>query len=216
MTENKTTKQIRAERRNEKLAEFRKQQSRSKRNKKIATSVGITSGVLVVGLLATVIVSSINTPARDEIAIDGVTSYENLTNNHVTSAVNYEQNPPVGGDHNPYWLNCAAYTEEVPVENAVHSLEHGAVWVTYDKDKLTDDQVAELRRNLPSSFAILSPKSGLPSPIVFSAWGAQLQTDKVSDSRIQPFLDKFWRSPSVPEPGASCSGAIDGPGKDSE
>ncbi|WGD36578.1 DUF3105 domain-containing protein [Lysinibacter sp. HNR] len=217
MTKNKgqSTKQLREERRQEKLTEFRKQQARSKRNKKIGVGVGITAGVLVAGLIVGVIATSLNAPTRDEIAIEGVDTYANLTNNHVTGTVNYEQDPPVGGDHNQYWLNCGAYTEEVPTENAVHSLEHGAVWVTYNRDLLSEDEVRELRSKLPSSYVILSPRSDLPSPIVMSAWGAQLQLEEASDSRIQPFLDKFWRSPAAPEPGASCTGAIDGPGKDS-
>nr|WP_243848652.1 DUF3105 domain-containing protein [Lysinibacter cavernae] len=156
-----------------------------------------------------------NKPERDEINIAGAETFEGLTNNHVTGTVEYEQSPPVGGDHNSYWLNCAAYTEEVPQENAVHSLEHGAVWVTYDPKKLNEDEVATLRGKLPSTYVILSPKSDLPSPIVMSAWGAQVKLSDPTDDRIQRFLDKYWKSPSVPEPGASCSGALDGPGKDS-
>ena len=40
----------------------------------------------------------------------------------------------MGGDHFARWLACDVYDEEVPAELAVHSLEHGAVWVTYDPE----------------------------------------------------------------------------------
>jgi hypothetical protein len=61
----------------------------------------------------------------------GVQTFSDLSRSHVTGQVNYPQTPPVGGDHNPVWLNCGVYTSPVASENAVHSMEHGAVWITY-------------------------------------------------------------------------------------
>ena len=59
------------------------------------------------------------------------TAFERLARNHTTQPVTYTQNPPIGGPHSPQWLTCGVYTTPVPNENAVHDLEHGAVWITY-------------------------------------------------------------------------------------
>jgi hypothetical protein len=105
------------------------------------------------------------------------------------------------------------YTEPQQNENAVHALEHGAVWVTYDPDALSESDIDTLRSQLPGTYIILSPYPGLDSPIVASAWAAQVKLDSVDDERLTDFVEKYWQSPTVPEPGASCSGAINGPGK---
>ena len=136
--------------------------------------------------------------------IEGVQIYANGTG-HVTGSVTYAQTPPAGGEHNPVWLNCGIYSEPVPNVNGVHALEHGAVWVTYDP-ALSPAEFDALRMHLPSSYVILSPFSGLPAPIVLSAWNAQLSVDSAADERIPLFFEEYWRSERVPEPGALCSG----------
>ena len=80
---------------------------------------------------------------------------------------------------------------------------------------MSGDELATLRSLLPSTYAILSPYEGLPSPIVVSGWNTQLKVDSASDPRIAEFFEEYWRSQNVPEPGAPCTGAIDGPGKQS-
>ena len=145
------------------------------------------------------------------VVIEGVQTYTNGTG-HVTGSVTYPQTPPAGGQHNPVWLNCGAYSEPVPNVYGVHALEHGAVWVTYDP-ALGPDELDALRMHLPSTYVILSPFSGLPAPIVLSAWNKQLAVDSADDERIPMFLEEYWRSQYVPEPGALCSGGIDGPGR---
>ncbi len=124
----------------------------------------------------------------------------------------YDMNPPAGGDHYAAWLNCGIYDEPQENENAVHSLEHGAVWVTYDPDALSDDEISTLRNEVPSTYSVLSPYPDLPAPVVISAWGAQVQLDGVDDPRLQSFIQKYWKSAAAPEPGALCTGAVDGPG----
>ena len=143
--------------------------------------------------------------------IEGVQTYANRTG-HVTGSVAYPQTPPAGGEHNPVWLNCGIYSEPVPNVYGVHALEHGAVWVTYDP-ALSPSELDALRAHLPSSYVILSPFSGLPAPIVLSAWNKQLRVDTAADERIPMFFEEYWRSQYVPEPGALCSGGIDGPGR---
>ena len=53
--------------------------------------------------------------------------------------------PPVGGAARPaYWADCTGtvYTVDIRHENAVHSLEHGAVWITYNPDEVSQADVA--------------------------------------------------------------------------
>ena len=55
----------------------------------------------------------------------------------------------MGGEHFAAWLDCGVYDAPVPDEVAVHDLEHGAVWITYDADALDAEQVAALEDALP-------------------------------------------------------------------
>ena len=96
--------------------------------------------------------------------------------------VDYEQVPPLGGPHDPDWLACGAYDEPLRDENAVHDLEHGTVWITYDPD-LDEEEVDALEELLPDD-GIMSPYPGLPAPVVVTVWGVQLQLDGADDPRL--------------------------------
>lgn len=208
-------KQQRAEERARKLEEHRKREARARRNRRIGIWAAIAGGVAVVALVITTVVLTPQPPAYsaggDGAEVEGVATFEHEST-HIEGVVDYEQTPPAGGPHNPAWLNCGVYSEPVPAENAVHSLEHGALWVTYDPS-LSDSDVDTLRAKLPSTYMILSPFEGLPSPVVLSGWNTQLQVDDVDDERIAAFIEEYWQSQNVPEPGALCTGAIDAPGK---
>jgi hypothetical protein len=143
--------------------------------------------------------------------IEGVQRFLN-TPGHTLDPVTYAQSPPAGGVHHPTWLNCGIYDQPVPNVYAVHALEHGAVWVTYRPD-IGAEALATLRGHLPSSYVVLSPYAGLPSPIVLSAWNAQLRLESPDDPRLPQFFEEYWRNQNVPEPGALCTGGLDGPGR---
>lgn len=211
-----TVKQQRAAERERKLEEFKKREARMKRNRRIAIWGSVAAGVAIIALIVTTIVLTPQRPSYtaggEGAEIEGVETFENASE-HVEGVVDYEQTPPAGGQHNPAWLNCGVYEEPVPNENAVHSLEHGAIWVTYDAEALSDGELETLRSQLPSTYIILSPFEGLPSPIVLSGWNSQLQVEEADDPRIAEYLEEYWQSQDVPEPGALCTGAIDGPGK---
>ncbi|GAA3033967.1 DUF3105 domain-containing protein [Microbacterium dextranolyticum] len=212
-----SVKHQREEQKREKLAEYERQLARRRRGRFTWWVVGSAAALAVVALVAaSVIFAPPGAPDYSGQAsgarIDGVETFSNETR-HVEGTVDYPQNPPAGGPHNQFWLNCAVYDEPQQNENAVHSLEHGAVWVTYDRTQVSGDELDRLRALMPSSYALLSPHEGLPSPIVLSAWNAQLKVQDASDPRITAFFQEYWRSQSVPEPGAPCTGGIDGPGK---
>lgn len=186
--------------------------------------VGATATAVVV-LLATVgvviYVESVADRAADAAAeqpIEGVQEFGgrygvDLGRDHTSGAVSYDPLPPVGGNHDPVWQNCGVYTDQGQVadRNAVHSLEHGAVWVTYDPSLPAAD-VATLRDAVSvSDYTLLSPYAGVPSPVVASAWGEQLQLDSASDPRLAVFLRKYVNGPQTPEPGAPCSGGTGTP-----
>lgn len=138
--------------------------------------------------------------------VPGVKSFENLSLQHNSGTIDYEQIPPVGGEHNPLWQNAGFYEQQVLEEQAVHTLEHGAVWITYRAD-LPEDQKEELRRIVESQDCLLaSPYPSLPTPIVASAWGKQLRLKSVDDPKLQEFIVAYRKGPQTPEPGAPCTG----------
>ncbi len=214
-----TIKQQRDARRAEKVATLKKKQQHEKRNKRVGIISAVVGAVVVVALVITVVVISA-TPklSPDEIAIPGLQNFGTLTSVHVDPTpvdylAQYEMDPPAGGDHFSVWLNCGIYDQPQQNENAVHALEHGAVWVTYDPDALDADAVAALRSAMPSTYAILSPYPGLPAPVVASAWANQVQLTGPDDPNLELFIQKFWKAASAPEPGALCTDGLDGPGR---
>ena len=125
---------------------------------------------------------------------------------HTSEDVDYEQSPPAGGEHNPVWQNCGYYDSPVRDETAVHSQEHGAVWVTYSPD-LPQDQVTALRDIAESqSYVLVSPYPDLESPVVASAWGKQVSLDGADDPDLENFIQAYQQGPQTPEPGAVCTG----------
>jgi hypothetical protein len=136
--------------------------------------------------------------------------------NHVTGTVRYNRTPPAGGPHNDVWLNCGVYTRPVRNENAVHSLEHGAVWITYAPN-LPPAGVTRLRRFVQGHYVgsqrylILSPYPGLTAPVVSSAWGAQLRLRGPSDPRLAAFVSHFAGGDQGGEQGGPCTGGTGSP-----
>ena len=138
-------------------------------------------------------------------AIPGVKGYTGLSRSHVIGAVSYPLTPPVGGDHAATPQTCGVYTAPVPNENAVHSLEHGAVWLTYQPG-LAADQVARLVALVKGNdHRMLSPYPGQPAPVMATAWGEQLSVSDAGDTRLQRFVARYTQGPQGPEPGAGCA-----------
>jgi hypothetical protein len=175
------------------------------------------AGVLVAGLVvAAIAFAATSTTGGSSSLPVGTQTFAESNHSHVTGPVTYDRVPPAGGAHNAVPLNCGIYSQPVPNENAVHSLEHGAVWITY-QPSLPPDQVALLQQLVTSNYVgterylVLSPYAGIPSPIVATAWGAQLGVGQASDSRLAAFIQQFAGGGQGGEKGAPCTGGVGTP-----
>jgi Protein of unknown function (DUF3105) len=180
---------------------------------------GLIAGAVVVVLFAVVAigyaVTKANQSEADQISdpseIAGVKTYDYSAGQaHVTDPVVYAESPPVGGQHEPppNWADCTGTVYDVDIrhENAVHSLEHGAVWITYNPDEVSDADIATLSKLIDGkSGRMMSPYAGLDSAISVQSWNHQLKLDSAKDKRIAQFADFFtYNADYYPEPGASC------------
>lgn len=192
--------------------------------------IGVVAGALALLLVGVVAVGFVvwklaQTPTGPQTwqaqaaDIDGIQNYlvshpdwyqfDPTVGNHHNGRLTYPVDPPAGGVHNPRWQNCMGdvYPDQVPKEHVMHSLEHGAVWITY-RPGLPADQVEQLARrvrNIP--YTLMSPYPGLDRPISLQAWGYQLKLDSAGDARIDQFLSALRKNASQ-EPQASCSGGV--------
>lgn len=141
--------------------------------------------------------------------IEGISIATYASQNHVAEDQTYEESPPVGGLHDIEWADCdgAVYDQQIRSENALHSLEHGAVWITYNPDEISDDDLAVLTDYVAGEgYIMLSPYSGLSSLISLQSWNHQVFVDAVDDPRINEFVQLLRQNPAThPEVGASCT-----------
>ncbi|MER5497089.1 MULTISPECIES: DUF3105 domain-containing protein [unclassified Streptomyces] len=200
-----------------KLEEARRKERARERRSRIIT---ITASVAVVAALVAgggYLMSAADDQEKAEAEVKaspvkGERTWDKLSQNHVEKQVSYPMNPPVGGDHNPVWMNCNAdvYTKAIPKENAVHSLEHGAVWVTYT-DKAKPADVEKLSTRVKATpYSLMSPVEDQAAPIMLSAWGKQVTVTSATDARVEQFFTKYVQGPQTPEPGAACTGGVAG------
>jgi hypothetical protein len=147
--------------------------------------------------------------AEEDESFRGITVSNDLARDHVAGPVEYPDypaRPPMGGQHNAVPQQCDVYTEPIPAEHAVHSLEHGATWVTYSPD-LPAEQVEELTELIEGNpYRMLSPLPGQEAPIVATAWGRQITAQTAGDEELQRFLQTYTDGRQTPEKGAACVG----------
>ncbi len=140
----------------------------------------------------------------------GVKTYPATTNRSVEGKIDYKRHPPTNGDHAPIWQNCGFYSKPIDDRTAVHSMDHGVVWITY-RPNLPENQVRTLRGYGDENYVIVSPYPGLPSPVVVTAWRNQLKLKNATDPRLRRFVDQFRISEIAPLSGNRCIGGVGDP-----
>ena len=134
---------------------------------------------------------------------EGVRTYPATTNGNYEPPIYYEQDPPTNGDHAPYWQRCGFYSTPIENEAAVHSLDHGAVWITYRPD-LPQEELDTLRNLAREAYVLVSPYEGLRTPVIVTAWRNQLDLEGTNDPRLRQFVDQFRVSDTAPRSGNGC------------
>lgn len=140
---------------------------------------------------------------------EGIEVFPATTNETVEGEIEYDRDPPTNGDHAPLWQNCGFYSEPIDNRTAVHSMDHGVVWISYRPD-LPADQMETLRGYGDEEYVIVSPYPDLPAPVVATAWRVQLQLDGADDPRLRQFVEGFKNTELAPLSGNRC---IDGVGE---
>jgi uncharacterized protein DUF3105 len=146
--------------------------------------------------------------------IEGVRTFPDkaVYHNHIqTLNVSEGDMPPVFGAHFPAWQNCGIYNQPVELGSALHSMEHGAVWLTYRPD-LDAKDVSDLQALVRGhGYVLMSPYATQKKTVVLTAWGVQLVIDTLPDARIAKFIKYYEQGPQDSERGAPCSGAVGEP-----
>ncbi|MET8243339.1 DUF3105 domain-containing protein [Streptomyces sp. NPDC005202] len=200
----------------------RAERARERRNRilTVAASVVVVAGLVVGGVVLvhsrsggdkTAAASDSKGAGHFVTGADGVKTWKGtLGRTHTTKAVSYPMEPPVGGNHNPVWQNCNGdvYTKPVRNENAVHALEHGAVWVTYNSKASKADVAALAAKVKKTPYTLMSPVEDQKDPIVLSAWAHQRTVTSASDPNVDKFFAQFVQGSQTPEPGAACTGGL--------
>ena len=111
---------------------------------------------------------------------------------HQNGDLNYETVPPVSGPHAPGAVDCGIYATQVPDENLVHNLEHGAVAIQYDPgtDPDTIKKIEAIVDDYDSHVMSL-PYSGMDSPIVVTSWARMMKLVDLDESAVREYIDTF-------------------------
>lgn len=141
---------------------------------------------------------------------------------NVADLVGNPGEPPVGGPHfggpecvppryGPFCgpLPYGIYDHQVADGNAIHSLEHGIVWITYDPEliagealQLLEDVANDFRRDV-----ILSPREPSALPIYAVSWGRILRIDGTNGVEVDALRDFIDANRNrSPEPGLRGAG----------
>jgi hypothetical protein len=185
--------------------EQRRQQVKQQRRKRILT-IALPLAIVILGLGGLLIARAIG------IEIAGVTNFGAQEQGHDEGVVFEDGDLPLtGGVHSPRWQTCGIYDQPVETKNAVHSMEHGAVWIAYQPELPISDVTVLQELVRGRSYLLLSPYPSLRSEVVLSAWGVQLEVESVTDERIAGFIDQYRLGPQTPEFGATCDGGVGTP-----
>jgi hypothetical protein len=146
------------------------------------------------------------------IRTDLVSGAPPMTRQHVDGDIDYTgySNPPTYGDHHGFDPDgtdvnpgitprpTGVYTTEQPEEDLIHNLEHGHVWISYDPELISDEDLAALQKlvrdgspneNGSGVGVILTPRAANDQTIVLASWARLLTLDSYNAETIRSFVE---------------------------
>jgi hypothetical protein len=186
--------------RKKKLKELRRGQERRSGLMKKVRNWGIAIIVLVVGIVGFTQLTK-KSPEQIEfeqevkaVSLDGkVEEFPIEGREHVPigTSVDYQTNPPTSGNHLAQPKEWGIFTNEIDDMQAVHSMEHGGIWISY-KD-INEEEIAVLedigKQNSQST--LVSPRSGNDNKIVVASWGKVMRLEIADKALIQKYIDTY-------------------------
>lgn len=186
--------------RKKKLKELRREQERKSGLVKKVRNWGIVIFVLVVGIVGFTQLTK-KTPEQIQfeqevkaVSLEGkVEEFSIEGRDHVPAgtSVDYQTNPPTSGSHLAQAKEWGIFTKEIDDMAAVHSMEHGGIWISY-KD-ISKEEIAVLedigKQNLQST--LVSPRSGNDNKVVISSWGKMMRLESADKALIQKYIHTY-------------------------
>jgi len=117
----------------------------------------------------------------------------------------YGTQPPTSGDHHPEQQADGAYSEQVPPQYAVHSLEHGRIQIQYSPE-LSEAEQLELKGLFDEDPGgmMLFPNSDMPYDVAAAAWtqllGCKSYEGAATIDAIRAFRDTYRGQGPEPVP----------------
>lgn len=180
-----TSKEAKRERRMERQRREAAARRRATRRRRLRN-------VIVVAVLGAVVGTGIFVLIRPDPEVEGVIRPPNRGRGHVADA-RYESPTPTSGPHSASAPRCGTASQGLPLELAVHALEHGAV-VVWHHPTLDEGARADALEILASwdSHWILSPNPGITEPFVATAWN-RLKAFEEPGEGLREFVDTYRR-----------------------
>jgi len=113
-------------------------------------------------------------------------NHDSEGNQHLTTDVEYESNPPHSGDHNPIPHPDGASLRPPRLEDAVHSLEHGRIYVQFNPSVSNDvkGQLKALFDEDPYHMILTPNGTRMPYQVAATTWRNTLTCEQMSPQAI--------------------------------
>jgi len=109
----------------------------------------------------------------------------------IGTSVDYQTNPPTSGNHLAQPKEWGIFTNEIDDMQAVHSMEHGGIWISYQDINEEEIAVLEDIGKQNSQSTLVSPRSGNDNKIVVASWGKVMRLEIVDKALIQKYIDTY-------------------------
>jgi hypothetical protein len=157
--------------------------------------------VLIVGVLAAVVINNRRASQRTIRSLEaGACEFDRESDedagqgqNHVSGSVDYQIDPPAGGNHSTSAAAPRVYGDQVPPdEQLVHAMEHGDIVLWHLPGAAPD--VLDGLRSLADRYegdVLIVPRASMRTPIAATAWHRRLLCPAFERAALDRFVSSF-------------------------